>query len=842
MSKRYFPSHLKPLAAIGAKASRDDGTLFSLVALDIIGLAGIQVIFGFGTGQALPWSTAAKIFGVSLAASWLMGAYRANIQTTVHRSLSFVAALGLVSAMLAFFPARLGVTDGMIPWVVGPLALVQGLNRWFGSNIERRHDLLQTWLPVASFAYLFSGFVGGSSVGAGDGYWYSLMVADFVQQWRLGVFPAFLGQTEFAFNGAVFPHRFGPLLQHTAALLDLMTFRSLDYLQLQNLGLLLAGAGGAFSMNRCLRVILPNRTWTRTALSMLYLASPGVLALAYTGGLYMSVMTLPFIPWIALAVWRSFRVMEPLPILQTSAPLAAAWFGHPPIALWSHAVLALALAIRWTRLVRTPGRFLREASLIALTFTLLGSFVFVSALTLDNEGAGATVESVMNSVKASFPGLLLPVSKGAVMVSDYKLGMGTWLVFLATFTAWIKRPAAGTGYLLAMTLVLQCFLFPIPGLTERLWHALPQIMVDATYLWPMQRLTVIALAMILMATAAILAGCIQTKATSRWIATAAWVAVGWSHFEAVRFLNRGNATAVPPATAVTAMAEHNAMLTRYAFFRFNTVPHYYSHGYVDPLLAHRLLTLDGTSVVDSNLAAVERSVPVRSTTLTGKFDGSQSVQLSPKVTLSGGQRHYLSFEWHSTTPALNGVVTSYSPTIKRDYWVPDSGFGSIYAAANHSFGIGNGHAVGFSAWSSAAAGETMELRFIYQTPPSTPPAARFLTVHDHAYTADTLPIRIRSLAPLVASVDVPAGGALLETTRMFVAGYRARVNGTEVEALRTPDHLLAIPLPAGVNEVELRFEGTTSVRAAYWISLISWLGLLGSGAAPALRGRQRTAS
>lgn len=842
MPNRSFTSRLKSLAAIGGKVSTDEGFLYSLVALDIIGLTGMQLIFGFAIGQVLPWLTVLKILGVSLAISWLTGTYRANIPNLVQRTLRFGATLGLVTAVLAFFPAQLGVTSGKIPWIIGPLALFQGLNRWFGSSIERRHNLLQTWLPVASVVYLFSGFVGGASIGAGDGYWYSLMVSDFVQQWRLGIFPAFLGQTEFAFNGAVFPHRFGPLLQHTAALLDLLTFRSLGYLELQNLALLLAGAGGAFSMNLCLRVILPDRTWTRTALSMLYVASPGVLALAYTGGLYMSVMTLPFIPWIALAVWRSFRVVEPLPILSTSAPLAAAWFGHPPIALWSHGVLALALAIRWGRLARTPGRAFREVSLIALTFTLLASFVFVSALTLEKEGAGATVQSLMNTVKASFPGLLLPVSKGAVMVSDYKLGMGIWLVLLAAFTAWVRRPAAGTGYLLAMTLVLQCFLFPIPGLTERLWLALPQLVVDATYLWPMQRLTVIALTMIILATAAVLAARIQSKVTSTWIAAAAWIAVAWSHFEAVRFLNRGVATAVPPAAAVTAMAEHNAMLTRYAFFRFNTVPHYYSHGYVDPLLVHRLLSMDGTTVVNSNLAAVERSVPTRSTTLTGKFDGSQSVQLSPKLTLSEGLRHYLSFEWHSNTPALNGVITADSPTINRLYWVPDSGFGSIYAGANHSFGIGDGHAAGFSAWSTSTAGTTIELRFIYQTPPTTPPATRFLTVHDHAYTADTLPIRIRSLAPLLASVDAPAGGALLETTRMYTDGYEARVNGTEVEVRRTPDHLVAIPLQEGPNEVELRFEGTAAVRAAYWISLISWLGVLGLGARAALSSRRQTAN
>ena len=48
-------------------------------------------------------------------------------------------------------------------------------------------------------------FVTCRTVGTADAYWYGLMVGDYVTQLRAGIFPVFVGQSDFAFNGAVSP-------------------------------------------------------------------------------------------------------------------------------------------------------------------------------------------------------------------------------------------------------------------------------------------------------------------------------------------------------------------------------------------------------------------------------------------------------------------------------------------------------------------------------------------------------------------------------------------------------------------------------------------------------------
>ena len=61
--------------------------------------------------------------------------------------------------------------------------------------------------------------------GAGDALWYANMLADYVTQLRAGDVPDLCGQTEFAFNGAVYPLRVAPMYQHLGGLLDLLTGR-----------------------------------------------------------------------------------------------------------------------------------------------------------------------------------------------------------------------------------------------------------------------------------------------------------------------------------------------------------------------------------------------------------------------------------------------------------------------------------------------------------------------------------------------------------------------------------------------------------------------------------------
>jgi hypothetical protein len=106
-------------------------------------------------------------------------------------------------------------------------------------------------------AWLLRPFATSRQLGAGDALWYSHMLADFVTQWRAGIFPVFAGQTEFAFNGAIYPLRAAPLYQHLAGLLDLLTARQLGWFALQHLCVIVMGVAGIFSCYFSLCALAP---------------------------------------------------------------------------------------------------------------------------------------------------------------------------------------------------------------------------------------------------------------------------------------------------------------------------------------------------------------------------------------------------------------------------------------------------------------------------------------------------------------------------------------------------------------------------------------------------------
>ena len=82
-------------------------------------------------------------------------------------------------------------------------------------------------------AWLLHPYATDRLIGSGDALWYRNMLADYISQIRAGVFPVYVGQTDFAFNGAVYPLRVAPLYQHAAGILDMMTGHKLEYGTLQ---------------------------------------------------------------------------------------------------------------------------------------------------------------------------------------------------------------------------------------------------------------------------------------------------------------------------------------------------------------------------------------------------------------------------------------------------------------------------------------------------------------------------------------------------------------------------------------------------------------------------------
>ncbi len=80
------------------------------------------------------------------------------------------------------------------------VALVRWLSRGDG---KWRWELLGLLTVQATAAWLVASFFVGFNIGAGDCYCYSLQLADFLTQVRHGVYPVFVGQSEWAFNGNI---------------------------------------------------------------------------------------------------------------------------------------------------------------------------------------------------------------------------------------------------------------------------------------------------------------------------------------------------------------------------------------------------------------------------------------------------------------------------------------------------------------------------------------------------------------------------------------------------------------------------------------------------------------
>ena len=83
--------------------------------------------------------------------------------------------------------------------------------------------------------------------------------------------------------------------------------------------------------------------------------------------------------------------------------------------------------------------------------------------------------------------------------------------------------------------------------------------------------------------------------------------------------------------------------------------------------------------------------------------------------------------------------------------------------------------------------------------------------------------RIAALDPALDPDLVIVQGSINDR-KLPADGYRARANGRVVAAtVLRPGGPLAIPLDAGENVVELDYQAPLGVRAAGWLSSLTWL-------------------
>lgn len=684
-----------------------------------------------------------------------------------------------------------------------------------------------------------SPFLTRRAVGSGEAYNYSLAVDDAITQMRQGVLPPLVGQTEYAFNGRIHPLRNAPYLFYLARALDLATAEKLSAWELQNLSV-------AFSLVLVFFAAYGGLRWGTECprpMALLFAAAYGlssaVLAASYSANLFMTVHAAPFVALALGACFRQCRHPFRLPDLILAAALAGAWLAHPPVAYW---LTVSAAAIRGCLFLRYPTwRGFRGLAAAGALFLALAGFVFASVSSMSATGGffgeipdfGA---AVMPILRDACPRCLLPLAPAQVpaSVGDFQLGYLGWAL-LAALAAILVRPppplrrkprfhcallasVAAAGFLLALTL-------PVPGLTHWLWNRLPESAQNVTNIWPMQRIYLVALAVILYAAALILprfglesAGARRT-ALKRGACAAGIVAACWIGWEARPLIGRGMLMRWTETDTGRSHLSSNIDLTVTSYAYLQT-PGSYMHGVMDPWFEFRLLR-GGEEPIDTPMDDALRTSPVvaRGSFRVARRPGAAPVLNTQTVTLLPGRRYLLQFAFH--TGPFKGAVHLLGATLVRSYGLPSAGNPA-------AFGMEPGNRKCLSVWTADREPERVDITLAVDQWPS-PPAEGVCFADFTLQEVDprTLGIRLESLLPLRFRVEAPEEGDFVETPRRYLPGYQARVIGRTVAPLISPWKAVMVPVPKGTSEVELRYPGPPIVVASFWVSGCAWLGFVG---------------
>jgi hypothetical protein len=705
------------------------------------------------------------------------------------------------------------------PTTAGAMPAFDGAARF-----SRAGEALRMLLAAAAGLFAFKCLLHDGIFGGSDATWYTSVVADHLEQWRAGYGPVFVGQTRFASIGTVIPLRVAPYLQHLTLALDFATGRTLSPYLLLNLAVALSGAAGGLSAYLCLRSILPSKRLEALLLAVLYIWCPGVFGLPYSGQLFMSAMTLPYIPIVFAGIVRIFRRDDFSGWAMVSAGCAGCWLGHSPIGIWVSISALLALGARWG-----CGRGWNRGECLhvlgaGLLFAGLCGYVFVSVATLASPSqASAARVDLLAIVRDGFPRILLPVSHHAELTTDLQPGWTLLAALLAAGAlAWTVRSLAAR-ILSLIGLWLLCLLVPLPFLNAWLWQRVPQAVIDATNAVPNQRLVAILAACVVTLAATVLAA---GSFRRRWTLLGLAIGVAWSGYQLREFFYRGHLLINSRALSEQALKADNLVMTRFSLGMLSYENTFFSNGFTDLGLEQRVADPDWKGYIVSDVAVVapgfdfaspagQRRLPKA---FTGKTRPSDHVwvNISPKLTIFPGKHYLLALDFPDAD--RKGVLQLVGEGFYREYHLPVSG--SLY-----SFGTTALSSKVLPLSTDSNAPVELALAFTNEDPDiDMAHFGNFARYDLIEYDPGALPIRLKSLLPYVAEAESPSAG-WFESFRYYTPGWTATVNGRPVEVRRSPNGLVAVPVDAGRSEVRLAYRAPLPLVLSYWLTWACWAGL-----------------
>jgi hypothetical protein len=249
---------------------------------------------------------------------------------------------------------------------------------------------------------------------------------------------------------------------------------------------------------------------------------------------------------------------------------------------------------------------------------------------------------------------------------------------------------------------------------------------------------------------------------------------------------------------------------------------------MDPALENRLLRRADQSILLAN-AEVAAAAPPAGRAARLIYSGRVHANLIPNsafyrfdVRLRIETRRHYALRVKALKPAVPGWLQVMGDQLFREYIVPDSGRGFRAATLPpRAFGSMPTSSPIISLYTDAPGGTDLKINYIL---PELAPALDFdaADLELWEYDPTTLPVKVHTFTPYRARVESPEP-AYLESPRMWLGGYRGRVNGDRVPVLRSNQNLAMIAVPAGVTEVEIKFMPSLVLEIWYWATLGGWL-------------------
>ena len=506
------------------------------------------------------------------------------------------------------------------------------------------------------------------------------------------------------------------------------------------------------------------------------------------------------------------------------------WMGRSPWLWWmvvtALLVAAVAGAARWRRWF-DPARFALE---ILLPCALIAAGIVQAWIGPTHPERDVIRLADLNFNASESARFFQPISPLGNLPGDWQPGLGLWVALVLLGVGFFRARALAAKLWFAVGLLPVLMIVRVPYVSEFLAGFSPRWFASVAGLTFTLRL--------MPALAGLLAvGWLVWMATQPeggrkscvWPGLVLALAVGWSGYEAARFVQVGFRGVATRAHTEKQLRSENVVLESFAYDLIPE-PTYFSNGQTDYRLEVRALDSFKRVRIGPDITALRMEETGRAelklVCLPYQPPAPDWLMLGPSLTLAPSEHVLLRFEFDATKNYSGFLfLISASARSYREYALPESGLRRAFGTTAKASRV-------ISLWNSGTVAEKYDFSF-RRGPSCTLPSdgSTFANVFISHYDPARALVRVDSLLPYRVTAAMSWPG-FIETSRVWLPGYEATVDGKPAIVRSSVERMAMVPVPEGLHTVELRYVGTTGQWLAWWISALTWGGLLGVWAWP----------